>query len=30
VDGYPIGLGKRVNGLIKNHYPKGLRWQGRD
>ena len=30
VDGYPIGLGKRVNGLVKNHYPKGLRWQGRD
>ena len=28
VDGYPIGLGKRVNGLVKNHYPKGLRWQG--
>lgn len=30
IDGYPVGLGKRVNGLIKNHYPKGLRWQGRD
>lgn len=30
VDGYPAGLGKRVNGLVKNHYPKGLRWQGRD
>lgn len=28
VDGYPLGLGKRVNGLVKNHYPKGLRWQG--
>ena len=25
VDGYPLGLGKAVNGNIKNHYPKGLR-----
>lgn len=25
VDGYPIGLGKAVNGVIKNHIPKGLR-----
>ena len=25
VDGYPIGLGKAVNGTVKNHYPKGLR-----
>lgn len=25
VDGYTIGLGKRVNGIVKNHYPKGLR-----
>ncbi|MBQ9765512.1 MAG: RsmF rRNA methyltransferase first C-terminal domain-containing protein [Lachnospiraceae bacterium] len=25
VDGYPLGLGKRVNGVVKNHYPKGLR-----
>ncbi len=25
VEGYPIGLGKCVNGVIKNHYPKGLR-----
>ncbi len=25
VHGYPIGLGKAVNGTIKNHYPKGLR-----
>ena len=24
-DGYPIGLGKGVNGVIKNHIPKGLR-----
>lgn len=26
VDGYPIGWGKSVNGIIKNHFPKGLRW----
>ena len=25
VQGYPIGLGKAVNGTVKNHYPKGLR-----
>ena len=25
VDGYPIGFGKALNGLLKNHYPKGLR-----
>ena len=25
VEGYPLGLGKAVNGTIKNHYPKGLR-----
>ncbi len=25
VRGYPVGLGKAVNGTIKNHYPKGLR-----
>ena len=25
VDKYPIGLGKAVNGTIKNHIPKGLR-----
>lgn len=24
-DGFPIGLGKGVNGVIKNHIPKGLR-----
>jgi NOL1/NOP2/fmu family ribosome biogenesis protein len=23
--GYPLGLGKAVNGVIKNHLPKGLR-----
>ncbi|WP_409345782.1 RsmF rRNA methyltransferase first C-terminal domain-containing protein [Paenibacillus sp. MBLB4367] len=26
IDGYPIGFGKTSDGLIKNHYPKGLRW----
>ena len=25
-DGYPIGWGKRSGGVLKNHYPKGLRW----
>ena len=25
VDGYPLGLGKAVNGTMKNHLPKGLR-----
>jgi NOL1/NOP2/sun family putative RNA methylase len=25
VDGWPLGWGKRVQGIIKNHYPKG--WQ---
>jgi NOL1/NOP2/fmu family ribosome biogenesis protein len=25
IDGYPLGLGKAVNGVIKNHFPKGLR-----
>ena len=25
VDGFPIGLGKAVGGVIKNHLPKGLR-----
>ena len=28
VDGYPLGLGKAVNGTVKNHFPKGLRKQG--
>jgi hypothetical protein len=26
VDGYPIGWGKASNRILKNHYPKGLRW----
>ncbi len=25
VDGYPLGLGKAVEGMLKNHLPKGLR-----
>jgi len=25
VDGYPLGWGKAVEGVLKNHYPKGLR-----
>jgi NOL1/NOP2/fmu family ribosome biogenesis protein len=25
VDGYPIGWGKRVQNVIKNYYPHGLR-----
>ena len=28
VEGYPLGLGKAVNGIIKNHFPKGLRKMG--
>ena len=26
VSGYPIGWGRRAQGVIKNFYPKGLRW----
>ncbi|MCS6844392.1 MAG: RsmB/NOP family class I SAM-dependent RNA methyltransferase [Caldilineales bacterium] len=26
VEGFPLGWGKRVSGLVKNHYPKALRW----
>lgn len=26
LDGFPLGWGKVSNGLLKNHYPKGLRW----
>jgi NOL1/NOP2/fmu family ribosome biogenesis protein len=29
VGGYPIGIGKSVNGAIKNHIPKALRKQSR-
>lgn len=28
VDGFPLGWAKAANGLLKNHYPKGLRWLG--
>ena len=26
VDGFSIGWAKQAGGLLKNHYPKGLRW----
>jgi len=26
VGSHPLGWGKRVNGTVKSHYPKGLRW----
>jgi NOL1/NOP2/sun family putative RNA methylase len=26
LQGFPLGWGKRVKGIIKNYYPKGLRW----
>lgn len=26
--GFPMGWGKCANGMMKNHYPKGLRWVG--
>lgn len=26
VNGWPLGWGRRVGGLVKNFYPKGLRW----
>lgn len=26
VEGYSLGWGKMTNGVLKNHYPKGLRW----
>jgi NOL1/NOP2/fmu family ribosome biogenesis protein len=25
VEGFPLGWGKRVNQIVKNYYPKGLR-----
>jgi NOL1/NOP2/fmu family ribosome biogenesis protein len=28
VAGYPLGWGKRSNQVIKNAYPRGLRWSG--
>lgn len=27
VDGFPLGWGKSSGGLLKNHYPKWLRWE---
>ena len=26
VDSHPLGWGKRVAGVLKSHYPRGLRW----
>lgn len=26
VDGYPLGWGRGIQGKLKNHYPRGLRW----
>jgi NOL1/NOP2/fmu family ribosome biogenesis protein len=26
VDGFPLGWGKLVNGIVKNHYPRSMRW----
>jgi NOL1/NOP2/fmu family ribosome biogenesis protein len=26
VDGYSLGWGKRIRGILKNYYPRGLRW----
>ncbi|MBB6214729.1 NOL1/NOP2/sun family putative RNA methylase [Anaerosolibacter carboniphilus] len=28
VEGYSLGWGKLAEGVLKNHYPKGLRWTG--
>lgn len=28
VEGFPLGWGKRSQGIVKNHYPKGLRTHG--
>ena len=28
-DGFVLGWGKSAGGIMKNHYPKGLRWKGR-
>ncbi|GGH78448.1 NOL1/NOP2/sun family putative RNA methylase [Pullulanibacillus pueri] len=30
VEGYAIGWGKLADGTLKNHFPKGLRWTGRE
>lgn len=29
IDGFALGWGKCANGMMKNHYPKGLRWIGK-
>jgi hypothetical protein len=26
IDGFPLGWGRRVQGRVKNFYPRGLRW----
>ncbi|AZR72771.1 hypothetical protein BBF96_04805 [Anoxybacter fermentans] len=26
VDGFPLGWGKMVNGILKNHFPRSMRW----
>jgi NOL1/NOP2/fmu family ribosome biogenesis protein len=26
IDHFPLGWGKRVKGIVKNYYPRGLRW----
>jgi len=28
VDGWSLGFSKLAGGILKNHYPKGLRWLG--
>ena len=28
VDGFPLGWAKLAGGMLKNHFPKGLRWNG--
>ena len=28
-DGFVLGWGKCAGGIMKNHYPRGLRWVGR-
>jgi NOL1/NOP2/fmu family ribosome biogenesis protein len=26
IDGFPLGWGKRIKGVVKNYFPRGLRW----
>lgn len=28
IDDFPLGWGKSSQGIVKNYYPRGLRWQG--